>query len=153
MGDLVLCLRRSINISYRVKCTKCFSDTTSFSSIHGTHIFVLKVPSTLMGRCCWKKLWGEGVKEASPCWVILEWEGRGQSVLCGGGDDVLGDWSRGHLPQTCHQQIKRPCLVLSLSFSTGSRRKLPWFSPCLLWEAWLPESLFPFLDPQKISLP
>lgn len=67
MGDLVLCFRRSINISYRVKCTKCFSDTTSFSSIHGTHIFVLKVPSTLMGRCCWKKLWGEGVKVASPC--------------------------------------------------------------------------------------
>ena len=45
-------------------------------------------------------------------------------MLCSGGDAVLGNRGRGHLPQTCHQQIKRPCPVLSLNFSSGSRRKL-----------------------------
>ena len=44
----------------------------------------------------------------------------------------LGQPGPGPPAQTCHQQIKRPCPVLSLNFSTGSRRKLPWFSPCLL---------------------
>lgn len=100
---------------------------------HRTHT-VLKVPSALKwGDVTGKSCVGRGSVGSFPCLGYPRSEkGRGQSVLCSGGDAVLGNWSWGHLPQTCHQQVKRPCPVLSLITPLAKGGSFPGSVPALL---------------------
>ena len=76
-----------------VKHTKFFADTTSSSSTHRTHLSVFKVPSAVMGRRSWKKLWGGGVKAASPCLGR-----KGESSRCCAVEKTLYQRTTGRLP-------------------------------------------------------
>lgn len=107
-----------------------------------------KSPVHLLGDVTGKAV-GRGSVGSFPLPGLSSARRESKSVLCSGGDAVLGNWSWGHLPQTCHQQVKRPCPVLSLITPLAKGRSFLVQS----LPSWLPESLFPFLDPQKTSLP
>lgn len=114
----------------------------------GPHIFVLS-PQCTDGEMLLEKAVGRGSGGSFPLpGLSSEREGRGQSVLCSGGDAVLGNWSWGQLPPNLPSanQETLPCSKPQLLHWLKEEASLVQSLPSLA-----PRKPLPFLDPEDIT--